>query len=75
MAANKKIGRMKIIHEETNRRKDKLQEEFVEACTKLAKLEATCASFREEENHWQKEMMAAQKRNSKLEVRSTKKQY
>ena len=59
---------MDVMYEETNRRKAKLQEELLEACTKVAKLEATCGSFKEKEVKWQKDMMATQQRNSKLEV-------
>ena len=59
---------MDVMYEETNRRKAKLQEELLETCTKVAKLEATCASFKEREVQWQKDMMATQQRNSKLEV-------
>jgi FtsZ-binding cell division protein ZapB len=69
MAANKKIGRMDVLYEEMNRRKGKLQDEHLEACTKVAKLEATCASFKEREIQWQKDLMATQQRNSKLEVK------
>ena len=68
MAANKKIGRMDVLYEEANKRKIKLQDELLESCTKLAKLEATCASFKERESQWQKDTMALQQRNSKLEV-------
>lgn len=58
-----------MLYGETNRRKGKLQEELLEACTKVAKLEATCASFKEREVQWQKDRMATQQRNSKLEVK------
>ena len=45
MSANKKIGRLDVLYEETSKRKGRLQEELLEACTKVAKLEATCASL------------------------------